>query len=219
MNLNFFNSTGGVRYHLRALIHRKKWEPFCDFVEAWLLDWKKSPKMTSVSTLVLIGPNAGYTLSPSFISLFSNVIVVEPDPLAFALFEARFQARARWVHQDYFDLKSKDPNAEKLKNLFAAYPNSAFLFCNVLGQLPVLLRDKKNVNVEAYMKKLGQVLAESAVRHNMASYHDRYSRNLKNADEMIDHMTGDLFLFASDKKEFPWRLSKKIEHQIEFVRA
>ena len=218
MNLKPFHPSGGLQYHLRAAFNHKRWRPFCEYVEEWLLEWRKQPRMVGVSTLVLVGPNAGYTLSHAFISSFQNVIVVEPDPLAFALFEARFNCRARWVHQDYFDLKSKSPDPEKLKGLFLAYPNAAFLFCNILGQLPVLLRAKKGVDVELYMRGLSRVLSEFSLNVAMASYHDRFSRNLKRPDEVIDHLTGELFASAKDKKEFPWPITNKIEHQIEFVR-
>ncbi len=218
MNLKPFHPSGGAKYHLRAMFNRKRWRPFCGYVETWLLEWQKHDQMVGVSTLVLVGPNAGYTLSKTFISSFQNIIVVEPDPLAFVLFEARFNCRARWVHQDYFDLKSHKPNPEQLRGLFHAFPNAAFLFCNILGQLPVLLRESQNTDIEDYMKKMGQVISEASKKSPVASYHDRYSRNLKNPNEVIDHLTGGLFVAALDKKEFPWRITSRIEHQIEFVR-
>ncbi|OFZ19648.1 MAG: hypothetical protein A2Z20_12980 [Bdellovibrionales bacterium RBG_16_40_8] len=213
------NNTGGLKYHLRAFWHRKRWRPFCEFVEIWLNDWVKDLDLNKRQTLVLIGPNAGYTLSQSFISQFRNIIVIEPDPLAYAMFEARFHCGARLVRQDYFSLSDNPPNPEKLRGLFLAFPNSVFLFCNVLGQLPVILREKKGVNVEDYMRRLAKVLHEEIKHHCMASYHDRYSRNLKKPNEFIDHLTGELFTDVKDKKEFPWRLTRLEEHQIEFVRS
>lgn len=226
MNLKAFHPSGGIKYHVSAFLNRKRWQPFSDYVEFWLMDWLKFLKAKEVSTLVLIGPNAGYTLPRAFVSQFENVIVVEPDPLAFALFEVRFNCHARWVHQDYFDLKNKgsdltsnfEPNPEKLMGLFSAYPKAAFLFCNILGQLPVILRENGSLNIEKYMSRLGVVLDEAAKTYIFASYHDKFSRNLKKPSEVIDHLTGDLFKSCTNKKEFPWRLSRHIEHQIEFCK-
>jgi hypothetical protein len=215
--LGLFNPSAGVNYHLRAIWNRKRWQPFVDYVARWLEEWLEDSRLANVTTLVLIGPNAGYTLSKPFVKHFTRVVVVEPDPIAYAMFEARFQSRAVWIRQDYFDLAAKNPNPEKLRELFQAHPQAAFLFCNILGQLPVLLRENKNVDVEKYMLTLGSVLAEQKSRP-VASYHDRYSRRMRKPDEYIDHLTGRLFAHAHDKKEFPWRITKSDEHQIEFVR-
>jgi hypothetical protein len=213
-----FSEVGGVKYHLRAALNRSRWQPFANFVGHWLDDWLRGPNMTGVSTLVLMGPSAGYTLPMRFVSHFSRVVVVEPDPLAYALFEARFNCKALWVRLDYFGLDEKPPNPEKLLNLVTAYPNSAILFCNVLGQLPVILRNKKNVDVEKYMSDLSEVLKKLSSVTRIASYHDRYSRSLRRPNEVTDHLTGELFKFLQNKKEFPWKISMREEHQIEFVR-
>lgn len=229
MNLQqlLFNPSGGVGYQFRALLNKKHWRPFRHFVSQWLMDWARDFSPQNLNQLVLVGPNAGHTLPASFISLFTRVIVVEPDPVAYVLFESRFLLRSHWIRHDYFSIKAKKPNPNELKNLFALYPHATFLFCNVLGQLPVLLRDKKldshlsvdrKVDVEAYMRDLSEVLRAAFQTHKVASYHDRYSRNLRKSNEIVDHLTGDLFSFVSDKKETPWRISSQEEHQIEFVR-
>jgi hypothetical protein len=208
---------GGLLYHWRALQNKKRWAPFREFVEEWLLSWSHPP----FSRLVLIGPNAGYTLPTSFVKKFAQVIVVEPDPAAWALFEARFQAGSQLVRVDYFGLKETPPNPEKLRGLFLAFPKSVFLFCNVLGQLPILLREDGVAPeaIELYMQGLGVVLTEMSQGHCIASYHDRFSRDWRKADTVVDHMTGQLFPKSFKRKEFPWHLTKRIEHQIEFVRT
>lgn len=226
--LNPFHPTGGLGYHARALLNKKRWQPFKDFVESWLMEWSQHLDLQTHRQLVLVGPNAGYTLPRAFIQLFDRVVVVEPDPVAYMLFEARFLAQAHWVRHDYFGLSEKVPRAEALKDLFTAHPNAVILFCNVLGQLPVILRDMpiksksaedKSAIIEKYMADIGLILQQGMKTHKLASYHDRYSRSLSNSNEIIDHLTGDLFRGVKDKKEFPWRISSREEHQIEFVRS
>ncbi len=230
---------GGLVYHWRALRYQKKlWRPFRDQVAIWLRDWALDCQL-----LVLIGPSAGYTLPREFVLRFQRIVVVEPDPAAFLLFQSRFLVPVDWQREDFFDLSSSKPNPDKLLELFSRYPAGAFLFCNVLGQLPVLLREKRaaieseprkmkkgksasikprqdiTAEVEAYMQRLAEVL-RLARQHRpdlkMASYHDRFSRELSRPNEVIDHLTGVLFEKESHRKEFPWRLTPQIEHQVEF---
>jgi hypothetical protein len=215
--LSILNPSAGINYHLRAIWNRRLWRPFVDYVAAWLSDWRKDSRLIGVRTLVLIGPNAGYTLPKDFVRSFESVVVVEPDPLAYVLFESRFQCRAKWVRRDYFGLDQKPPHPQALTELFVSYPNAAFLFCNILGQLPVLLRESKGVDVERYMLELGTVLS-GARSVPVASYHDRYSRRMRRPHEYVDHLTGNLFAHTRNKKEFPWRITSRDEHQIEFAR-
>lgn len=236
-----FSASGGISYQVRAAWNRKRWHPFCEFIDGCInealavLEKKfEGAEVARTKTLVLIGPNAGYTLPHRLIEYFSNIIVIEPDPLAFALFTIRFHRQTTWLSQDFFGLNlsqkillnknklkgsalSKQPDAKKLNQLFASYPNAVFLFCNILGQLPVILREQKNVDVELYMKELGVVFKEASKNHLIASYHDRFSRDLRKPNEYTDHLTGDLFSGFSNKKEFPWQLTSRHEHQVEFV--
>lgn len=220
---------GGLLYHWRALLYNGiLWRPFRRQVAEWLKDWALDREL-----LVLVGPSAGYTLPREFVARFRRVVVIEPDPSAFLIFQARFLLPVDWQREDFFDLNAKDPSPEYLSELFGRYPTAAFLFCNVLGQLPVILRENARhriqekskraaditVFVEAYMKRLSAVFREARAKRpdlKIASYHDRYSRNLKRPNEVIDHLTGVLFEREPQRKEFPWKLTPQIEHQVEF---
>lgn len=240
------NPTGGLQYHLRSLLNRKRWQPFCEMVETWLNDWYRDAALDNVSTLILIGPNAGYTLPKSFLQKFQRIILNDIDPLAYLLFRARFAdlgVPVVFENQDYLVGTS---GRVRLHELCERYPGAALLFCNVLGQLPLLLKKNKKLNVETYMQELGAEIVRLSSQHKVASYHDRFSRNLLNPDEVIDHLTQNMFdLSASSKqerhnqdgqnqnkqdgpnqlghdkmwvrKEFPWRMTIMTEHQIEFV--
>jgi hypothetical protein len=210
------NPAGGLFYQWRAFRFRKKlWGPFRHQVAEWLNSWARDREM-----LVLVGPSAGYTLPRELLLRFRRIVVVEPDAAAFMIFQARFLVPAVWEPGDYFGLEKTPAQPEKLNELFERYPSAAILFCNVLGQLPVLLRDGGRASeVEPYMLGLSKVFraaSRSWPNLRLASYHDRFSRNTKHPNEIIDHMTGVLFEGEPHLKEFPWRLTPQIEHQVEF---
>ncbi len=213
------NQTGGLAYHWRAWRYKKQWSPFCAMVEEWLREWQPP---STCQTLVLIGPSAGYTLPANFIGRFSHIVAVDLDVAAQVLLPLRFGRPVQWLTRDFFGLDQKTPSPEGLNDLFSSYPAAAFLFCNILGQIPVALREKVGTPnageiVEPYMKSLAQLLANARDKYAIASYHDRFSRDLRRPNEAIDHLTGELFSGWSVKKEFPWRLTRRLEHQIEFV--
>ena len=163
------NPTAGLIYHWRALRYRRLWQPFRQAVEGWLHDWIPPELSAKYSMLVLIGPSAGYTLPEPFVMQFANIVAVDPDPAAALLFQARFRRPVQWVFDDFFDLAAKRPSPQKLLSLFSVYPNAAFLFCNIIGQLPITLRERKGVDVENYMHELAVVMTQASTRFKMAS--------------------------------------------------
>jgi hypothetical protein len=230
------NPAGGLNYHLRSVLNRKRWRPFCETVEGWLIDWHRECQLSTYSTLVLIGASAGYTLPISFLSQFRVIVLNEPDPVAQMLFRARFSksgAKIIWDRTDYLGTchintqktnkheQKTEVQKPKLYLLNDQYPNSAILFCNVLGQVPVLLHPLDAATVENHMKILGEQILNLTSKHAVATYHDRFSKNILQPHEVIDHLTKDMFGRNTQairiRKEFPWRLSMLIEHQIEFV--
>ncbi len=154
------NPAGGLRYHWRALRHRAgRWEPFTAALATWLDGWRPAAR-----ELVLVGPSAGYCLPASFLARFAAIDAFEPDPLARLLFARRFPtlARVRWHAEDR--LTTPDgPGA-----LVADFPSAAFLFCNVLGQLPWLRDDSVPTT---WKTELARALTGRA----WATFHDRLS--------------------------------------------
>lgn len=214
------NPTGGLNYHFRHLLFRKRWLPFCDTVEKWLEDWYKDVGLQKYSTLVLIGPSAGYTLPEEFLGRFSQVVVNDIDPLAQMLFKARFMRLFQSIKLDSYDYFGVSDGVPQLRLLNEKYPQAVFLFCNILGQLPILVKKNKKINVEDYMKTIGVLIEKLSRVAPVASYHDRYSRNLLKPNEWVDHLTTGLFDKTSHqlvRKEFPWKLTLTQEHQIEFI--
>ncbi len=120
------DDSGGLSYHLRALRYRQHlWQPFTQQVGRWLQAWQPPQ-----SELVIIGPNAGYTLDAGFLGRFRRITILEPDPLARWLLARRFPA-CRFEHE-VLDCCAGLHGPAMLR---ARFPDAAFLFANLLGQV------------------------------------------------------------------------------------
>ena len=123
---HLFDPSGGLTYQLRALRYRRSlWAGFHAAVAGWLSDWQPDG-----STLVIVGPNAGHALPPGFLERFEQVVALEPDPIARHLLARRPDARR--LRFDKLDCLS---TPDGLALLAARFPDAAFLFSNVLGQV------------------------------------------------------------------------------------
>ncbi|MBS0345377.1 MAG: hypothetical protein JSR69_02865 [Proteobacteria bacterium] len=148
---HLLDPSGGLVYHLRAWRHRHgRWAAFHAAVAVWLEKWR-----ITEPELVIIGPNAGYALPDGFLGRFTSVVALEPDPIARHLLARRRDATA--LRFDRLDcLRTPDG----LARLATRFPDAAFLFSNVLGQVAA--------PVEDWSVLLGRHLSE----RNWASYHD-----------------------------------------------
>jgi hypothetical protein len=144
-----FTHSGGLIYHARAWRAGHTWKSHRNSVRDFLNAWNPP-----ADTLVLVGPSGGYSLPAGWLKKFDEVIAVEPDPVARALFEWRLKMKLTWLSQP---LDFNDPS------LFLAQipPKSAILFCNLLGQVSVSSAFK--------MKATLQKITEG---RPWASYHD-----------------------------------------------
>ena len=234
---------GGVRYHWRALRHRRGcWRPFTDALAAWLDDWHPAS-----DRLVLVGPSAGWCLPESALARVRAVDGLEPDPLARHLFARRFPTVARhlrWHAADYLAPVGGVLRPERLRALGRDFPEHAFLFCNVLGQLPYLYPDAvAQPSFALWKRALAAVLAERP----FASFHDRLSGPVaarpdtlgatpsalgttalvdrclvaapgRASVEVEDHDTGDLFP-GRPRMLFAWQVTPRWTHLVEGVRS
>jgi hypothetical protein len=121
--------SGSLSYHLRAWRWRRTlWAPFHAELRRWLTDWRPDS-----NHLVLIGPSGGYAFTAQFLDRFARISVLEPDPLARWLLRRRFPGAAFDWQDSEFRPESL-PRSGGFARLAAAYPDAAFLFCNLLGQ-------------------------------------------------------------------------------------
>ncbi len=219
-----FGPSGGMLWHWRALRARRQHADLRAQIERWLLQWQPS-----ASTLLLVGPSAGWTLSQRFLAQFKTLIAIDLDPVARPLFWlthgkalADSGVKLRWIHGDF---------VEMLPALLGAHADMAVLFCNVLGQLGVERGD--------YQQVLG-ALPHTLRRVNWATYHDRYSAAAECAPEAArkafesmsgmdsstlvsmgckgewtDHGTGVLLPGNWPRRYLPWLLTARKFHWLE----
>jgi hypothetical protein len=239
-----FNAAGGLSYHWLALRYQKKlWRPFHSELAKLLKTWE--PKS---GDLVLVGPSAGYSLPTDFLRRFTKVLVNDVDPVARSLFRLNhFLAKhLQFDPEDHFQLekiradygnKTMVPEDaiqiektidESLGKFFSVHKNCAFLFCNILGQIPILLRGHlEESGIEMVMKAIAQALRRHEVE--WASYHDVYSWvgsgtvtvdkhfnvQVSTAKSIFDH--GTKVFWQSNSKPMIWNLSPKQGHVIAWV--
>lgn len=170
MNLNF----DAVQYHYLALKYQNSiWKPFHSYISFFLHTW--NPSQTH-QKIILIGASGGYALPFSFLEKFESVLVIDPDPLAKYIFRWRFRklknTKISWSKEDYLcpDRRKFDPDI--LKNLIDSHPDSAILFCNILGQLRFIYPlAAKDTSFLIWKKTLPLILSSVP----WASFHDRLS--------------------------------------------
>jgi len=187
MTSRWNNPTGGFGYHLRAFSRRRTlWAPFARNIARWLNAW--APTETEV---LLIGPSGGHCLDLSFLRRFSRIVAVDIDPFAPWVFRWRTrhvlrQTRAAlvWDARDHLSPGPQGFALAPVHALLAAHPNAAVLFCNILGQLPLLGDDRDPDHDDAAPPEgsyerwlLG--LAEALRGRTWATFHDRLSGTVR----------------------------------------
>jgi hypothetical protein len=177
------NPTGGLGYHLGALRRRRAWAPFARNIARWLAGW--SPTETE---LLLVGPSGGHCLDPMFLRRFARVVAVDIDPFAPWFFRWRMRdalrgAQFEWDPRDHLSPGPHGFDVAPLRALLAAHPATAVLFCNLLGQLPLLGEDRDPAqdddappagSYEHFLRALPETLAG----RSWATFHDRLSGNV-----------------------------------------
>jgi hypothetical protein len=139
------NPTGGLAYHLQALSRRDTlWAPCVREIARFLAAWAPSE-----DSIVLVGPSGGHCLDPSFLGRFERVVAVDFDPFAPWVFRWRARnllrsgrMRLTWDARDHLSPGRDGFDLGPLRALLDAHPGAAVLFCNILGQLPLLGEDR-----------------------------------------------------------------------------
>lgn len=235
-----FHPSGGLTYHFRALRYRRRlWLPFCRDLGAWLGEWKPGRDQ-----LVIIAPNAGYTLNPEFLAQFRSIVCVDPDPLASVLFRARYRNALRgvklsWSFRDFFvQTASAGPSSYSVAGSFAgwnmstarllreAYPEACFLFSNFLGQMKFFDRSP---GAKERLLAWQEQFAADLQGVPWLSYHDL--RSGESEQELREgggscHWTYQLWAGGTDQlwaggsaQEFYWHILPDYWHRIRALRS
>lgn len=128
-------TTGGLRWHWRALVSQRRWASTRDAIARWL----DTCPAEQPDRLLLIGASAGWMMPAGWLARFHDIEAFDLDPLAAPLFALRHGValracgtRWRFHRQDAF---------EDLGAILARWPRSIVLFDNMLGQLRYRYRD------------------------------------------------------------------------------
>jgi len=241
MSRAWLNPAGGLRYHLRALGAGQHWRPFRAALARWLAGFD-GPSAHAV----LVGPSAAYTFPDAFLSRFSAITVLEPDPIARFFLRRRLRAlgvaRLRLEPADRL-LSPLLHGGAGLVELLRADPEACVIFGNVLGQTRFLLQDPDFERFKlAFRERIVPLLAERA----WLSFHDRLSGSFSPrfeqpytsrsrlddsavlrelypsvaADqkvELFDHQSDGFFSTEQAYTYFHWQIDRERHHLIEGV--
>lgn len=227
----YFNPAGGLYYHLRAYRYKNIWQPFIDLLHQELIH-----RLSPTRNLLLVGPSAGYCLKTSFLTRYEHLTCIDIDPLASKLFFSLHQPKSiQWDSTNYLI------QPKKLNALNQLYPQYTLLFCNILGQLPLI-----NPSYPHQLNEWKDTLQSTAQNHPWCSFHDCYSLSCDKVPldilskkysekesaleelkshlpisvlEVGDHQTSDLFAPHYSRCYLWWLLKPRKLHLIEIVSA
>lgn len=186
---HIWGPSGGAQYHLSAIrFQNSLWRAFREDVSRWMNDWSPSNQI-----LIIFGSSGGWTIPKDFVSRFKKVIVVEPDPIARKIFSFRFRSKTKLIfNADYqilpwFQNLDDQAAGSNFQSFLDGEPEAAILFSNILGQIPILLKNNpgkclKNKSFQTESRKMvnpQKIFLKSLRGRNWASYHDILSAQLR----------------------------------------
>jgi hypothetical protein len=175
VSVAWLNEAGGLRYHLRGVRYAESlWQPFRFELAEWLYAWQPPEKK-----LVVVGASGGWCVQPFFYERFTDVLCLEPDPLAHFFFRRRL-ARAPLESRPRLRFERRDHllgDSTALVRLLEAEGDTAVLFTNIVGQLRVLL-DAYSAD-DAPLAAVRAAVRAAIAGRSWASFHDRVSGPLE----------------------------------------
>lgn len=171
-----FNVAGGLRYHIRGWLNsHRRWNPFRRALAGWLSEWAPGGE-----TLLIVGASGGYCLEMNWLSNFREVVCLDPDPVARAIFSRRLRAAAPdtrliWLFENFLSAKNPSQQLKMLDTFLGLRPGAPVLFSNFLGQLGLLMEEQGVDSGLALPYWKSKLSSGTLVGRPWASFHDRVS--------------------------------------------
>lgn len=163
------NQTGGFFYHYLAFRNSARyWKPFKDQISIFLENELKDSTIRNL----WIGPSAGYSLPPNLMR--GRVLqdkFVDIDVLAKVLFSAKFGSPNYWDTRSVFQFTNDPHESAHLSTEKLGFKEvERLVFCNILGQLPLLHTQATSEYWESFYSCLLENLSLPVI-----SYHDLFT--------------------------------------------
>ncbi len=212
MSFAWLNDAGGLRYHLRGWRYATSlWQPFRLALAEWLYGWQPPERR-----LVLVGPSGGWCLQPFLFERFDEVICLEPDPIAHAIFRRKLarapldaRPKLRFVTDDHL---LAEPS--RLVELVEREGDVALLFSNVLGQLRPLIGAE--TSDDARLAAIRGAVARATAGRSWASFHDRVSGSIAPELDSVSHAPARLDDTAILRRFYPLLLDESATRSADF---
>src|SRR5882724_7283351 len=166
----WLNPAGGLRYHARALFGVRLWAPYRAALGRWLTDFDPGTEQA-----VLVGPSGAHCMPDAFLRRFTDITVLDPDPLAGFLLTRRLRklgVRELRVDREDQLIRPLLDGTTGLAELLEARPKCCVVFCNVLGQTRFLLSAEDFTRFKVGFRARFLPLLEGRA---WLSFHDRLS--------------------------------------------
>ncbi len=156
------DTTGGLRWHWRALWRRRRWREATRLIADWLAGTQPASRH-----LLLIGGSAGWMMCGRWLQRFARIDLVDIDPHAPRLFRFNHGRALRDAGTELNFVQAD--GITRLDALLDAHPHATVFFDNVLGQH--LYRVGSIARAEADLA----LIATRLSGRDWGSVHDLYS--------------------------------------------
>ncbi|MEO0316912.1 MAG: hypothetical protein RL404_589 [Pseudomonadota bacterium] len=236
------DTTGGLRWHLRAFLQRRRWAGTTQQIADWL-----ATVQPASTQLLLIGGSAGWMMSSRWLQRFGEIVLVDIDPWAPRLF--RFN-HGRVLRASGTTLHCVEADGlQGLEALLNEYPQASVFFDNVLGQHLYRVREIERAEaeldriaarlqgrdwgsvhdlfsgpVDALKAPVQPVLAFDAMRDlrglvadglRDTPLHKRLLAQVGGVNEWMDHVTSGVFPVGTTSRLIAWHFLPHYAHWLQ----
>ena len=236
------DTTGGLRWHLRAFWLQQRWRPTTELIADWLASVQPAYR-----ELLLIGGSAGWMMSSRWLQRFDRIVLIDIDPYAPALFRWN-HGRALKQSSTRLDFMQCDALRD-LDYILSAHPQATIFFDNVLGQHVYRVREferaERDLNriaqrlagrdwgsvhdlysgpVNAKLLPAVPVMSYSSIQQPKGPsvdgvtgtpLHRRLLTQVGGCDEWMDHVTAGVFPIGAETRLIAWPFMPKYAHWLQ----